>query len=410
MKKLNKIWLGGALPLMVAVPLVLVSCGDSKVDILKDIKPKVVTQDVIDEVGQILDQDTSTESEELTDTQKISELSKLFEGINEENFKKFDTEVIKNTSKSESLKYVITLRSKNNYKFKYGGVLTNELSPELAENTLGVSIQEEFTKKEFEDTIESLRDNLEGQTSVNILNDHLFKGVTLENRENFTTPTLEEALGKESITLTAKDGYTFTGGFKELKVLKDNGIDVSDKVIIEGVKAIPQTQRIIDSVHETLGTETPTPNLIIALRKLFDGITAENIENMKALRRESEGVKSVYLALNEGFIFEDGKTTIFSEVKEVTPETNLDGIKPITGVSEGSVSIAIRQYNSTTTDEEKVEIISWLFEGFKIGHLTLVEVKPNYMGYFTLIGLGDLKFTKEDGSTIQTIFNPTKVK
>lgn len=404
MKKLNKIWLGGALPLMVAVPLVLVSCGDSKVEILKDIKPKTVTQDTIDEVGQVLDEDKET----ITDTQKISELSKLFEGINEENFKKFDTKVV-TEEVNEVIKYVITLRSKNNYKFKYGGVLTNELSPELAEKTLGVSIQEEFTKKEFEDTIESLRDNLEGQTSVNILNDHLFKGVTLENRENFTTPTLEEALGKESITLTAKVGYTFTGGFKELKVLKDNGIDVLDKVIIEGVKAIPQTQRIIDSVHETLGTETP--NLITTLGELFKGITAENIENMKALRRESEGVKSVYLALNEGFIFEDGKTTIFSEVKEdIVPETNLDGIKPITGVSEGSVSIAIRQYNSATTDEEKVEIISWLFEGFKIGHLTLVEVKPNYMGYFTLIGLGDLKFTKEDGSTIQTIFNPTKVK
>ena len=405
MKKLNKIWLGGALPLMVAVPLVLVSCGDSKVEILKDIKPKTVTQDTIDEVGQVLDEDKET----ITDTQKISELSKLFEGINEENFKKFDTEVIKNTSKSESLKYVITLRSKNNYKFKYGGVLTNELSPELAEKTLGVSIQEEFTKKEFEDTIESLRDNLEGQASVNILNDHLFKGVTLENRENFTTPTLEEALGKESITLTAKVGYTFTGGFKELKVLKDNGIDVSDKDIIEGVKAIPQTQRIIDSVHETLGTETP--NLITTLGELFKGITAENIENMKALRRESEGVKSVYLVPNDGFIFENGETTIFSEVKEdIVPETNLDGIKPLVGVSEGTVSIAIRQYNSATTDEEKVDIISWLFEGFKIGHLTLVEVKPNYMGYFTLIGLGDLKFTKEDGSTIQTIFNPTKVK
>lgn len=408
MKKLNKIWLGGALPLMVAVPLVLVSCGDSKVEILKDIKPKTVTQDVIDEVGQILDQDTSTESEELTDTQKISELSKLFEGINEENFKKFDTKVV-TEEVNEVIKYVITLRSKNNYKFKYGGVLTNELSPELAEKTLGVSIQEEFTKKEFEGTIESLRDNLEGQASVNILNDRLFKGVTLENRENFRTPTLEEALGKESITLTAKDGYTFTGGFKELKVLKDNGIDVLDKVIIEGVKAIPQTQRIIDSVHETLGTETP--NLITTLGELFKGITAENIENMKARRRESEGVKSVYLVPNDGFIFENGETTIRSEVKEdIVPETNLDGIKPITGVSEGSVSIAIRQYNSTTTDEEKVEIISWLFEGFKIGHLTLVEVKPNYMGYFTLIGLGDLKFTKEDGSTIQTIFNPTKVK
>ena len=407
MKKLNKIWLGGALPLMVAVPLVLVSCGDSKVEILKDIKPKTVTQDVIDEVGQILDQDTSTESEELTDTQKISELSKLFEGINEENFKKFDTKVV-TEEVNEVIKYVITLRSKNNYKFKYGGVLTNELSPELAEKTLGVSIQEEFTKKEFEDTIESLRDNLEGQASVNILNDHLFKGVTLENRENFTTPTLEEALGKESITLTAKVGYTFTGGFKELKVLKDNGIDVLDKVIIEGVKAIPQTQKIIDSVYEKLGTETPN---LTTLGELFKGITAENIENMKARRRESEGVKSVYLVPNDGFIFENGETTIRSEVKEdIVPETNLDGIKPITGVSEGSVSIAIRQYNSTTTDEEKVEIISWLFEGFKIGHLTLVEVKPNYMGYFTLIGLGDLKFTKEDGSENQTIFNPTKVK
>ena len=404
MKKLNKIWLGGALPLMVAVPLVLVSCGDSKVEILKDIKPKTVTQDTIDEVGQVLDEDKET----ITDTQKISELSKLFEGINEENFKKFDTKVV-TEEVNEVIKYVITLRSKNNYKFKYGGVLTNELSPELAEKTLGVSIQEEFTKKEFEDTIESLRDNLEGQASVNILNDHLFKGVTLENRENFTTPTLEEALGKESITLTAKVGYTFTGGFKELKVLKDNGIDVSDKVIIEGVKAIPQTQRIIDSVHETLGTETP--NLITTLGELFKGITAENIENMKALRRESEGVKSVYLVPNDGFIFENGETTIFSEVKEdIVPETNLDGIKPLVGVSEGTVSIAIRQYNSATTDEEKVAIISWLFEGFKIGHLTLVEVKPNYMGYFTLIGLGDLKFTKEDGSTIQTIFNPTKVK
>ena len=404
MKKLNKIWLGGALPLMVAVPLVLVSCGDSKVEILKDIKPKTVTQDTIDEVGQVLDEDKET----ITDTQKISELSKLFEGINEENFKKFDTKVV-TEEVNEVIKYVITLRSKNNYIFQYGGNTVSELSPELAEKTLGVSIQEEFTKKEFEDTIESLRGNLEGQASVNILNDHLFKGVTLENRENFTTPTLEEALGKESITLTAKVGYTFTGGFKELKVLKDNGIDVSDKVIIEGITVIPQTQKIIDSVHETLGTETP--NLITTLGELFKGITELNVINMKAIRRESEGVKSVYLVPNDGFIFENGETTIFSEVKEdIVPETNLDGIKPITGVSEGTVSIAIRQYNSATTDEEKVAIISWLFEGFKIGHLTLVEVKPNYMGYFTLIGLGDLKFTKEDGSTIQTIFNPTKVK
>ena len=404
MKKLNKIWLGGALPLMVAVPLVLVSCGDSKVEILKDIKPKTVTQDTIDEVGQVLDEDKET----ITDTQKISELSKLFEGINEENFKKFDTKVV-TEEVNEVIKYVITLRSKNNYIFQYGGNTVSELSPELAEKTLGVSIQEEFTKKEFEDTIESLRDNLEGQASVNILNDHLFKGVTLENRENFTTPTLEEALGKESITLTAKVGYTFTGGFKELKVLKDNGIDVSDKVIIEGITVIPQTQRIIDSVHETLGTETP--NLITTLGELFKGITELNVINMKAIRRESEGVKSVYLVPNDGFIFENGETTIFSEVKEdIVPETNLDGIKPLVGVSEGTVSIAIRQYNSATTDEEKVAIISWLFEGFKIGHLTLVEVKPNYMGYFTLIGLGDLKFTKEDGSTIQTIFNPTKVK
>ena len=404
MKKLNKIWLGGALPLMVAVPLVLVSCGDSKVEILKDIKPKTVTQDTIDEVGQVLDEDKET----ITDIQKISELSKLFEGINEENFKKFDTKVV-TEEVNEVIKYVITLRSKNNYIFQYGGNTVSELSPELAEKTLGVSIQEEFTKKEFEDTIESLRGNLEGQASVNILNDHLFKGVTLENRENFTTPTLEEALGKESITLTAKVGYTFTGGFKELKVLKDNGIDVLDKVIIEGVKAIPQTQRIIDSVHETLGTETP--NLITTLGELFKGITELNVINMKAIRRESEGVKSVYLVPNDGFIFENGETTILSEVKEdIVPETNLDGIKPLVGVSEGTVSIAIRQYNSATTDEEKVAIISWLFEGFKIGHLTLVEVKPNYMGYFTLIGLGDLKFTKEDGSTIQTIFNPTKVK
>ena len=404
MKKLNKIWLGGALPLMVAVPLVLVSCGDSKVEILKDIKPKTVTQDTIDEVGQVLDEDKET----ITDTQKISELSKLFEGINEENFKKFDTKVV-TEEVNEVIKYVITLRSKNNYIFQYGGNTVSELSPELVGKTLGVSIQEEFTKKEFEDTIESLRDNLEGQASVNILNDHLFKGVTLENRENFTTPTLEEALGKESITLTAKVGYTFTGGFKELKVLKDNGIDVSDKVIIEGITVIPQTQKIIDSVYETLGTETP--NLITTLGELFKGITELNVINMKAIRRESEGVKSVYLVPNDGFIFENGETTIFSEVKEdIVPETNLDGIKPLVGVSEGTVSIAIRQYNSATTDEEKVAIISWLFEGFKIGHLTLVEVKPNYMGYFTLIGLGDLKFTKEDGSTIQTIFNPTKVK
>lgn len=404
MKKLNKIWLGGALPLMVAVPLVLVSCGDSKVEILKDIKPKTVTQDTIDEVGQVLDEDKET----ITDTQKISELSKLFEGINEENFKKFDTKVV-TEEVNEVIKYVITLISKNNYIFQYDGNTVSELSPELAEKTLGVSIQEEFTKKEFEDTIKSLRDNLEGQTSVNILNDHLFKGVTLENRENFRTPTLEEALGKESITLTAKDGYTFTGGFKELKVLKDNGIDVLDKVIIEGITVIPQTQKIIDSVYETLGI-TETPNLT-TLGELFKGITELNVINMKAIRRESEGVKSVYLVPNDGFIFENGETTIFSEVKEdIVPETNLDGIKPITGVSEGSVSIAIREYNSATTDEEKVDIISWLFEGFKIGHLTLVEVKPNYMGYFTLIGLGDLKFTKEDGSTIQTIFNPTKVK
>ena len=140
-------------------------------------------------------------------------------------------------------------------------------------------------------------------------------------------------MGKESITLTAKVGYTFTGGFKELKVLKDNGIDVSYKVIIEGITVIPQTQKIIDSVYETLGTETPTPNLITTLGELFKGITELNVINMKAIRRESEGVKSVYLVPNDGFIFEDGKTTIFSEVKEdIVPETNLDGIKPLVGV------------------------------------------------------------------------------
>ncbi|MGL4184135.1 MAG: hypothetical protein ACRCRP_03350 [Metamycoplasmataceae bacterium] len=279
---------------------------------------------------------------------RVAILSKLFDGVTEENVNNFKVE---KTSNSE-----ITLIANDGFSFgletfpkitvdiKFIEVLNVMVNP-------GIN----FIISEDLDAIVSTTNQLKDRVAA--LN-KIFKGVTEQNINNFKV----EKTSSSKITLIANEGFGFG-----ISIVPQ----ISSEIEIVQILNIKNKSGIINITQDDIDIITSTTNQlkdrVAALSKLFDGVTEQNINNFKV----EKTLTSVTLKANEGFVFTSLATSLTINIKIVTilPITAKPGINNITN-SDIVDMIAI-----TIPIKNKVIALSKVFNGITEENAVNVTIK-----------------------------------
>ncbi|MGL5357873.1 MAG: hypothetical protein ACRC9U_02285 [Metamycoplasmataceae bacterium] len=240
---------------------------------------------------------------------KVGALSKLFEGINNNNLSTF---TVQSTSSTE-----ITLTARDGYAF---GSIDNK----TIKATFGVIVILNITAKQGinDVTLEILNDVFSSTTSVEqkvFGLSYLFNGVT---SQNFKYIEIDRTESTNQITLTAKEGSLF-----------DNTGTTVIKSLYRYIQLLEITPKgsVVDITFaelEALTNSSTLPfDLITILSKLFNDIT---VNNFNKFRIERNGIVDVSLRANNGFSFVTvGNPVITQTVNIVSPPSGINDEMPL---------------------------------------------------------------------------------
>ncbi|MGL5438324.1 MAG: hypothetical protein ACRDA7_01165 [Metamycoplasmataceae bacterium] len=235
---------------------------------------------------------------------KVGALSKLFDGINNNNLLTFDAQ---STAATE-----ITLTARDGYAF--GSINTKSIKATFAITTiLGIT-----PKQGINDiTLEILNDIFSSVTTVQqkvFGLSHLFNGVTTANFDNFE---IVHNSSMNQITLTVKPGSLFDNAgtttisslYKYIRIL-----DITAKQGIINISNV--------DVHALFLADTAFVTRLRILNDLFDTVTLNNINNFKV---ERTSVNQISLRANPGWSFVTvGNPLITTEIN-IIPSTRYNG-------------------------------------------------------------------------------------
>ncbi|MGL4184132.1 MAG: hypothetical protein ACRCRP_03335 [Metamycoplasmataceae bacterium] len=325
----------------VVTPLVLKQRNNIENKILK-INPY---SGIINVSQMDIDEMTSTTN---SIVERVNALSKLFEGVTEENVNSF---IVK-----KNINSTINLNSKNGYFFNQENI--NQLNAIYkVVNIINITPKKDIVKINNEE----IAFGISAQNTpkkIEILS-KLFDGVNEENINNINISKISDS----EITLIANEGYGF--GYNVVPYLKAN----IKMITTLNIEAKSDIINVIDKNVISMLSKENTIEKITALSKIFDGINSTNINNIKV---EKTSNKEITLTANDGYAFISPTITSIKakinivSVLNITPRTVIDKI-------DKNEIIAI--ILDTTPLEKKVDILFKLFVGVTLQNVNNFKVK-----------------------------------
>ncbi|MGL5357823.1 MAG: hypothetical protein ACRC9U_02035 [Metamycoplasmataceae bacterium] len=319
--------------------------------------------------------------------ERVTALSKLFDGVDQRNLVNFKVEKTSAT--------IIVLNANPGYAF--GETLVNSVGADINKVVEILNIKAKIG------TINLFQADIDAMTSTsNSPKDRvaallkLFDGVTEENLNNFKI-----VKNPSSITLNANDGFalgfitttSITTNFKIITIL-----NISPKVGINNI-----TESDIFAMISLSNID----QRIAALSKVFDGITKDNVANVKA-EKTSDTV--ITLIANDGYYFgSTGINSIRSNIKIVL----FLNISPKTGIIEVLESDVITMTSTANSLKDRAAALSKVFNNVNESNIIHVRAERTSNSLITLRANGDYLFEHNSSSTttaniqIVTILNIT---
>ncbi|MGL5438752.1 MAG: hypothetical protein ACRDA7_03375 [Metamycoplasmataceae bacterium] len=319
--------------------------------------------------------------------ERVTALSKLFDGVDQRNLVNFKVEKTSAT--------IIVLNANPGYAF--GETLVNSVGADINKVVEILNIKAKIG------TINLFQADINAMTSTsNSPKDRvaallkLFDGVTEENLNNFKI-----VKNSSSITLNANDGFalgfitttSITTNFKIITIL-----NISPKVGINNI-----TESDIFAMISLSNID----QRIAALSKVFDGITKDNVAHVKA-EKTSDTV--ITLIANDGYYFgSTGINSIRSNIKIVL----FLNISPKTGIIEVLESDVITMTSTANSLKDRAAALSKVFNNVNESNIIHVRAERTSNSLITLRANGDYLFEHNSSSTttaniqIVTILNIT---
>ncbi|MGL5438750.1 MAG: hypothetical protein ACRDA7_03365 [Metamycoplasmataceae bacterium] len=304
--------------------------GNYKITEIINITPKEGIISIIqDDVNLIFSQVNST-------ADKVVALSKLFDGVTEENFVNFKIEKTSDT--------VITLKANEGYAFGLDALSSIKVNIKI-DSILNITPKPGIINITNEDIVSmiSIQNTPEKIASLS----KLFDGVDNKNIAN----VIAEKTSDTVITLKAQNGYTFgsttitaiTANIKVITVL-----NIKPKTVIDNI-----TEADVESMIST--TNTPIQKAT-ALSKLFDGVTESNVNNFTSVKTS---VTTITLTAKDGYVFgQEGVASIKANINVVTI-LNITPKKETINVTNADIVAMV----SLTNVPAKTTALSKLFDG-----------------------------------------------
>ncbi|MGL5521819.1 MAG: hypothetical protein ACRDAW_00925 [Metamycoplasmataceae bacterium] len=306
--------------------------------------------------------------------ERIFSLSKLFEGLSEKNI---DNVIVEEISTSS-----VVLNAKNDYFFnnvKVKKITANYNLVEVIDITAKqgvINISQDEINLLFSPT-NSVADKV-------VVLSRLFDGIS---EANFSNIGIEKTSDTE-IILIAKEGFAFGGD--TLSAIK---VDIAINSILN-ITAKPGTINVTNEDIVEIVSMQNTPEKIIALSKLFDGVNQTNIVNIEA---EKTSNTQITLKAKNGFTF--GSTSVTGikvnirivTVLNITPKTVTDNI----------IEADVQEMISTTnTPAQRVTALLKLFEGVTESNVNNFTVAKTSDTMITLTAKEGFAFGAETLSSI----------
>ncbi|MGL5521814.1 MAG: hypothetical protein ACRDAW_00900, partial [Metamycoplasmataceae bacterium] len=236
--------------------------------------------------------------------EKVGALSKLFEGINNNNLLTFDAQI---TGAKE-----ITLTARSGYAF--GSINTKSIKSTFAIITiLGIT-----PKQGINDVTRQMLDDIfSSETTVEqkvFGLSHLFDGVTTTNFNNFDIVRNDS---NSQLILIVKPGSLFDNAGNTTITSLYKYINILNITAKEGIIDIRQ----ID-VYALFLENTAFVTRLRILNLLFDGVTNRNIDNFKWERTSSNQIS---LRSNDGFSFVKLHNPLITTKINIIPSTRYNG-------------------------------------------------------------------------------------
>ncbi|MGL4184133.1 MAG: hypothetical protein ACRCRP_03340 [Metamycoplasmataceae bacterium] len=302
-----------------------------------------------------IDEITSTTNSIETRT---TALSKLFEGVDKEN--------INNLIIENNLDSTIKLKAKDGYFFNQENINSLSANYKIA-NIINIKPKKRIINIANEDVVFTISVQ-NTPKKIEILS-KLFDGINDENINNFTV----EKTSNEEITLIANDGFGF--GSNVVSYVKANIKMISYLDIVTKT----YTVNIIEQDIISMFIEENTPEKIMALSKIFDGINSININNIKV---EKTSDKEITLIANDGYAFGSPTITSIKASINIVSVLNIIGRIAINIVDENDITTI---FSTTSPLERKVDALSKLFNGITLENINNFKVEKTSNEEITLI-------------------------
>ncbi|MGL5357825.1 MAG: hypothetical protein ACRC9U_02045 [Metamycoplasmataceae bacterium] len=267
--------------------------------------------------------------------ERVTALSKLFDGVTETNLSNFTVEKTSAT--------VITLKANPGYAF--GTATESSISSDIRIITILNIIPNNGITNILQSDFDSMSSN-DLKTKVTALS-KIFTGVTEGNVNNFVVEKTNKA-----ITLKANQGFSFVSS-----VITTIKADIVITTILN-ITAKPGTHSVTSNdILDMISLSNPTARLA-ALSKLFNGLDDKNIVNVVANRTSD---KLITLQANSGFAFGSiDVTSITADIEISSVLTIFQKSPTATNVSQKNVDDMTSTTNSL---RERVNALSLLFNG-----------------------------------------------
>lgn len=312
-----------------------------------------VQQSTVISAIKILENKNSTQEE------KITALNTVFDGVDASNYEN----IIIQTSSIPG-KERITLIAKIGYSFndKKQLISSTPLTPE-AGIILPITVKSEIPQTQLT-YVASIINNEHASNENKFIAIHtLFDGIKLDNYNFFEARSLGEP-GRETITLYAKEGYSFTGNKKILSAKSMINLNIKNKSTLV-------TQDVVNAAAIVLKNTTSSDiEKITALNTVFETVTPANFIHFKIeTNLYTEGKYNIKLKANEGFVFGGNNIKVLGSEASVLPEEGLIdlsiSVKP--DISHQQIKNVAAQLNSANaTNETKFIAIYPLFFGITL--------------------------------------------
>ncbi|MGL4183508.1 MAG: hypothetical protein ACRCRP_00040 [Metamycoplasmataceae bacterium] len=281
--------------------------------------------------------------------EKIIALSKLFDGVTEENIINFSVE--KTSDK------LITLKADGDYTFNSTGmsVISVNINIVLILNIKLKTVTEYVSESDIQTMISTSKPTIERIAALS----KLFEGITEENIIKFSV----EKTSDTEITLNANSGFAF--GYNALSSLKAS-IKIS---LILNITPKPGINNTTTADIVAMISIQNTPEKVIALSKIFDGVNQENIINF-SVEKTSNSI--ITLNANQGYSFISSAITSITSNINIVSMLNIKVKEIIEKVTETDI-IAMTSTNNLI--EERIIALSKLFEGITRGNINNFKVE-----------------------------------